>query len=161
MPSQTSEAVTQGKPSALPQPRTLPTSEKQPYALGISLEANSYGSRAFANIFKIDARVWVPGTMDLGSVDGQGMPVSDFDLYALDGAFIRKTSGFNGTYTLYFNGRADINVDGGTLHNQRYDAARNLTTTLLVVTESYPTIIFRFRNTHRTPESDVNTGVTG
>jgi hypothetical protein len=161
MPSQTSEAATQGKPSALPQPRTLPTSEKQPYALGISLEANSYGSRAFANIFKIDARVWVPGTMDLGSVDGQGMPVSDFDLYALDGAFIRKTSGFNGTYTLYFNGRADINVDGGTLHNQRYDAARNLTTTLLVVTESYPTIIFRFRNTHRTPESDVNTGVTG
>ena len=85
----------------------------QPYALGISLEANSYGSRAFADIFKIDARVWVPGTMDPGPVDKQGMPISDFDLFTLDGNYIRETSGFNGTYTLYFTGLADIERRAG------------------------------------------------
>jgi hypothetical protein len=157
-PSQTPQATTQALPSASPQPTK---SEKQPYALGISIEAGDYASRAFANIFKTDARVWVPGTMKLGPVDGQGMPVGDFDLYALDGAAIGRTAGFNGTYTLYFSGLADVDAGGGTLGNQSYDAARNLTTARLVVTEPYPTIIFRFRNTRRTSESAVKTGVTG
>jgi hypothetical protein len=161
MPSRTSEAATQVAPSALPQPETLPASERLPYALGISLEANSYGSRAFANIFKNDARVWVPGTMDPGPVDNQGMPTGDFDLFTLDSAYIRDTAGFNGTYTLYFTGQAEISATGGTIQNQHYDGARNLTTSQLTVTEPYPTIIFQFRNTRRNPGSDVNTGVTG
>ncbi|MBN2083635.1 MAG: hypothetical protein JW748_00325 [Anaerolineales bacterium] len=159
--SPTPEAATQAQPSASPRFETLPAPDRQPYALGISLEAGSYGARAFANIFKNDARVWVPGTMDPGPVDERGMPVSDFDLYALDGAYIRETSGFNGTYTLYFNGLADVDAMSGTVQDQHYDDAQNLTKARLLVTEPYPTIILYFRNTQRTAESAVDTGVTG
>jgi hypothetical protein len=164
-PSQTSQAAKQAQPSASPRPGTLPSSGtpsgKRPYALGISLDAISYGERAFADIFKIDARVWIPGTMDLGPVDKQGMPTSDFDLFSLDGNYIRETAGCNGTYTLYFNGLAEISAMGGTFQNQHYDPLQNLTTAQLLVTEPYPTIILFFRNTRRTAESETNTGVTG
>jgi hypothetical protein len=136
--------------------------ERQPYALGISVEAGDYGSRAFANIFKNDARVWVPGTMKLGPVDEQGMPTTDFDLFTLDGAYISTTSGFNGTYTLYFNGLADVAlINAGTIQDQHYDAAANLTTMKLVLTERFPTIAFQFTNTRRTSQSELGTGVTG
>jgi hypothetical protein len=160
-PSPTPEATVQPQLSGTPQPATLPPSEGKPYSLGISLEAGSYGSRAFANIFKNDARVWVPGTMDLGPVDELGMPTSDFDLYTLDGAFIRETAGFNGTYTLYFNGQADVDAMGGEIQDQSYDDAQNLTQAHLLVSEPYPTIILYFRNTRRTAESEPGTGVTG
>ncbi|GAB4495439.1 MAG: hypothetical protein Fur0016_15120 [Anaerolineales bacterium] len=145
------------------QPPLAPTlaPAQRPYALGISLEANSYSSRAFANILKNDARVWVPDTMNPGAVDENGMPTSDFDLFTLDGAFLHETSGFNGTYTLYFNGTADLNASGGTLQNQQYDATQNLTTARLLVNDPYPTVILYFRNTRRTPQSSLNSGVTG
>jgi hypothetical protein len=134
---------------------------RRPYALGISLEAISYESRAFANMLKGDARVWKPGTMDLGPVDGNGMPTADFDLFVLDGEYIKETGGFQGVYTLYFNGEADVEAEGGALRNQRYDSAGNLTTAQLVVSDPYPSIWFNFRNTRRTAESAAGTGVTG
>lgn len=159
-------AQTPGVPaSSTPVASASPTTaapERQPYALGISVEAGDYGSRAFANIFKNDARVWVPGTMKLGPVDQQGMPTTDFDLYTLDGNYISRTSGFDGTYTLYFNGLADVAMAyTGILQDQHYDAAANLTTMKLVLTERFPTVQFQFRNTRRTSQSESGTGVTG
>lgn len=162
VPTPTSASLPAPTESAPPtQPPPEPDSSPASYALGISLEAGSYHSRAFADMFKHDARVWIPGTMDPGPVDENGMPASDFDLFTLDGAAILDTSGFNGAYTLYFNGTADLDAAGGTLQNQQYDPAQNLTTAQLVVTEPYPTIIFYFRNTRRSPESPLNSGVTG
>lgn len=160
-PTLTVASPTQRIDPTQPPPQPPLDSASPLYALGISVEAGSYATRAFANIFKNDARVWIPGTMDPGPVDENGMPTSDFDLFTLDGAYLENTSGFNGTYTLYFNGKADVEVTGGTLQNQQYDAAQNLTTVQLVVTEPYPTIIFYFRNTRRSPESPLNSGVTG
>jgi hypothetical protein len=151
-------------PTGAPPPAPEPTGaaeEGRPYALGISVDAIGYGSRAFADMFKNDARVWLPDTMELGPLDENGMPTSDFNLFTLDGAFIRETGGFQGTYTLYFNGQAEVSAQGGSLRNQRYDSARNLTTAQLAVSDPYPSIWFEFRNTRRSAESAAGTGVTG
>lgn len=99
--------------------------------------------------------------MNPGLVDENGMPTSDFDLFTLDDAFLHETAGFNGTYILYFNGIADLHASGGTLQNQQYDTTKNLTTARLVVSDPYPTLILYFRNTRRTPQSSLNSGVTG
>ena len=147
-----------------PTPGATPTAQaggKPSYSLGISLEAISYGERAFADMFKGDARIWFPDTMDPGPVDGNGMPTSDFNLFALDGAYVRETGGFQGTYALYFNGQAQVAAQGGELRGQYYDPGQNLTAARLVVRDPYPSIWFEFRETRRTADSPANTGVTG
>ena len=133
-----------------------------PYALGISLGAEGYNTRAFANVLYHDARVWKPGTSAYGPTDANGMPKQDFDLFVLDGGFAQNfhMAAFNGTYRLYFNGQANVTADGGAIQNKQYDSATNRTTANLVVTQAYPTIILKFRSTRRAPASALNTGVT-
>ncbi|MGV3616766.1 MAG: PA14 domain-containing protein [Fimbriimonas sp.] len=139
------------------------TSAAQPYRLGISASANEYGTRAFANMLAIDARVWSPGTSNLGPVDGNGYPTTDFDLFVLDGGFAagQNLNGFNGTYRLSFTGQATVTANGGTLSPPTYNSGTNTTTATLVVTQTHPTISFTFRNTRRTSGSPLGSGVTG
>lgn len=162
-PSQTAPAASITPAAAPVQPPPPPTvlPVRRAYALGISLEGGSYASRAFTNLFKIDARVWAPGTMTPGPVDEHGMPSSDFDLFALDGAFLQKTAGFHGTYRLYFNGQAELSAQGGTLQNQVYNSAQNLTQVDFHISDPYPTVRFDFRNTRRSADSPLHSGVTG
>ena len=136
---------------------------QQPYNLGISVSANGYSERAWADMFKSDARVWQPGTSTDGPTDANGYPTTDFDLFTLDGGFAQNVQMYalNGTYKLYFTGQATITANGGTLQNVNYNAGTNQTTADLIVTQSYPTISFTFRNTKRTSGSATNTGVTG
>ena len=136
---------------------------QQPYNLGISVSANGYNERAWADMFKSDARVWQPGTSTDGPVDANGYPTTDFDLFTLDGGFAQNIQMYplNGTYKLHFTGQATVTANGGTLQNVSYNAGTNVTTADLVVSASYPTISFAFRNTKRTSGSATNTGVTG
>jgi hypothetical protein len=68
----------------------------------------------------------------------------------------------NGTYRLYFNGKATVSAGGSIpVTNMAYDSLKNLSTATLVISDSNNTDLWlTFSNTRRTPSSATNSGVT-
>lgn len=134
----------------------------QPYHLGISTDGSQYAARPFADMLKIDARPWLPGTTNAAPVDARGWPTADCDLFVLDGGFVasNRMGSYAGTYRLRFIGQADIPGGWGfTLRNKQYNPTTNVTTAELIATETHPTLMIQFRNTRRDPQGATNTGI--
>ncbi|MCS6777174.1 MAG: hypothetical protein RMJ43_14195 [Chloroherpetonaceae bacterium] len=140
------------------------TRAQEPYHLGISISANAYNERAWADMFKCDARIWQVGTLSDGPVDANGMPTTDCDIFVFDGYFAQnhlRMGSIRGTYRLYFSGQATVSAPWtGGIQNVQYDPATNTTTARLVINSDLPSILIRLQNTRRTPSSPLNSGVT-
>jgi hypothetical protein len=73
-----------------------------------------------------------------------------------------STHNNNGTYRLYFNGRATVSAGGSIpVTNMAYDSAKNLSTATIVINDSNNTDLWlTFTNTRQTAAGATNTGVT-
>jgi len=73
-----------------------------------------------------------------------------------------NTHNNNGTYRLYFNGRATVSAGGSIpITDMAYDTAKNLSTASLVIADSNNTDLWlTFTNTRRTAAAATSTGVT-
>ena len=114
----------------------------------------------FADAMKQSRPHWDSyGTLDgAASVDANGWPTTDASILVWEGR-----SNNQGTYTLTFNGQADISVsfNYATITSKSYDAGSNTTTAILVVTDTgAENFQLNFSNTVRSPGSGTNTGVT-
>ena len=129
--------------------------------LGVNLsgvEDWSY-DRMFADVMKSARRPSDVGS-HLGTppVDAKGWPAADCSIVLWHGI-----ANMHGTYRLSFTGQADVSTYWGaaTVGNKQYNAATNTTTATITY---YPTdgsgLLLNLRNTRRTPNGPLNTGVT-
>lgn len=121
---------------------------------------NFTGPDGFADAMKESRPHWDNyGTLDgAAPVDGDRWPTSDASIMVWEGR-----ANNNGTYTLIFNGQADVtnSFNYATISNKSYDASTNTTTATLVITDTgAENFVLNFANTIRTPGSGTNTGVT-
>ena len=107
------------------------------------------------------------------ATDENGWPTQDFLITIAD---LRNAQGkqvdpnphivdITGTYSISFNGIADVStccLTNAEFRNENYDAATNTTTLdfFLGEGEKQAFLQLRFRNTQRTADADVNTGIT-
>ncbi|GCE14763.1 carbohydrate-binding protein [Tengunoibacter tsumagoiensis] len=114
----------------------------------------------FADAMKQSRAHWdTYGTLD-GSApsDANGWPTTDASIMVWEGRDNNQ-----GTYTLTFNGQADVTVslNYATINDKTYDAGSNTTTARLVVTDTgAENFQLNFANTIRTSGAATNTGVT-
>ena len=128
-------------------------------SIGINLSEPDWGT--FTDAMKTSGGTWDnrnPGASGAAPVDADGWPTTDFGFYIWQG--LSKT---DGTYSVSFNGQADISdpLNYETFVNKSYDAATNTTTLKMVVNNADKINLYLiFSNTMRTATSDKQTGIT-
>jgi hypothetical protein len=156
-PTATVEATPGSESVALP-PTEDPTRNK----VGMNLWFNRDwgGQFAFVDVMK-ESRAWQDGAnwgLPVGGVDEFGWPTADASTVVFSG----DAADFNGTYTLIFEGQADVSLlwTPGTVANKTWDAATNTTRAdvTYAMTPSNRSVGLVFRNTRRTPSSPLGSG---
>lgn len=151
-------AATPG-PEAVAQP---PAEDPSRNRIGLNLWFNRDwgGSFAFADVMK-ESRPWQDGANwnnPVGGVDEFGWPTADASTVIFSG----DAADFNGTYTLLFEGQADVSLlwSPGTVANKTWDPATNTTRAdvTYAMTPANRSVGLAFRNTRRTPGSPLGSG---
>ena len=134
---------------------SAPMSAGPPIGINILYAGDYTPDLLFADAFK-QSRSWNTSSGSSASVDSNGWPVLDANIYVWAG----QTLNMSGTYALSFNGQATVTVTlgGGTISNQTYDSSSNRTTATLAMTNA--DLLLSFTNTQRTSSSATNTGIT-
>ncbi|MBM2816951.1 MAG: hypothetical protein HW421_3713 [Ignavibacteria bacterium] len=143
------------------------SNSQQPRQLGVNITENG----AFVNIINHTNRY-----QKATGFDSLGWSLSDFELVLLDGRPATEWTNeiddpevyridYSGTYKSSFKGIADISLWGtAQITNKKYDTVSNLTTFDLVVPspplKDYGFIYLIFKNTKRSPESQLSSGIT-
>ncbi|MCK5919896.1 MAG: hypothetical protein KAG66_03085 [Methylococcales bacterium] len=103
--------------------------------LGMNLVLNKdwANQQVFADTVK-SARNWTKYKgAGRASIDAQGWPTEDADLYVFSGV---RITNYHGTYGLRFDGEGSITVSGGTLQNKVYSAQQDQTSAEIIVTNT-------------------------
>ena len=124
-----------------------------PIGININYAGDWVPELLFADAFK-QSRNWTTPAGATVPIDANGWPAQDASIYVWAG----QTLDMSGTYALSFGGQATVTASGGTLSNQLYDSATNVTTA--TVTMGNTDLHMVFANTRRTAASPTNTGVT-
>jgi Carbohydrate binding module (family 6) len=148
-------------PSAKPHSklRRLEVSQtKNLMGMNVDFTGDYSETRMFADAIK-QSRTWQKLDSDQPApIDANGWPLQDVRLTVWHGI-----SRMNGTYSLSFNGRADVGIDccAGSIQNKTYNASTNTTTANLVYPATNKVGLFlRFQNTQRTASSAIDSGIT-
>jgi len=131
--------------------------------MGINIDhaGDSGNLKIYANAFKT-VRLGSPNNPTDGSVtlDSNGNPPKDFGVFMWDaGGYMKDTEG---TYTITFNGSADVAIGMGSVTMTQpvtYNSSTNTSTGKFTV-NSNSTVTLKFTNTKRTASSATNTGIT-
>lgn len=151
-------SATPGSETVVQPPSEDPTRNK----VGMNLWFNRDwgGQFAFVDVMK-ESRAWQDGAnwgLPVGGVDEFGWPTADASTVVFSG----DAADFNGTYTLLFEGQADVSLlwTPGTVANKTWDAATNTTRAdvTYAMTPSNRSVGLVFRNTRRTPSSPLGSG---
>src|SRR5512135_2417294 len=136
--------------------------------LGLSLSTMD-----FVDVMKT-VRDWSPLGQSSVPRDANGWPTSDASICVFDVRVNQPWNGpdpnavppdISGTYHLSFHGEAAVAGPGWdypliTVQDQTYDPTTNTTTADVVIPKGQPFVILDFADTHRTPDSPTNTGIT-
>jgi Carbohydrate binding module (family 6) len=148
-------------PSAKPHSklRRLEVSQtKNLMGMNVDFTGDYSETRMFADAIK-QSRTWQKLDSDQPApIDAKGWPLEDVRITVWHGI-----SRMNGTYSLSFNGQADVGIDccSGSIQNKTYNASTNTTTATLVYPATDKVGLFlRFQRTQRTASSAVNSGIT-
>ena len=143
----------------------------QPFPGRIGVEVADQPT-AFVDVAKILRRFQLSSNNANAPTDENGWPASDaytvlFDYRAVpawnppidDPAAFQPD--MSGVYKLSFNGQAKVATSLGSIANQAFDPAANVTTADLSVPSGAPyLVILTFTGTQRTPDAGINTGFT-
>ncbi|MFM8410685.1 MAG: fibronectin type III domain-containing protein, partial [Alphaproteobacteria bacterium] len=151
-------AATPGSGVAVQPPTEDPTRNK--VGLNVWFNRDWGGQFAFVDVMK-ESRAWQDAAnwnLPVGGVDEFGWPTADASTVVFSG----DAADFNGTYTLLFEGQADVSLmwTAGTVANKTWDAATNTTRAEVTyaMTPSNRSVGLVFRNTRRTPSSPLGSG---
>jgi hypothetical protein len=132
--------------------------------IGINIDAPADYSenRLYADVIK-SSRGFISGSNVNGStfvaVDANGWPTGDFSFYVWSGI-----QNMYGTYTLTFNGKANVTSNPGGILTTTYNSANNTSTGTLIFMPAWEpspsTLTLSFANTQQSSSSATNTGVT-
>jgi hypothetical protein len=132
---------------------TPPAPLGPPIGININYAGDWVPDLLFADAF-MENRGFTLASGSPAPVDANGWPTVDAKVYVWAG----QTLNMSGTYALSFVGQANVACTGGTVSNQVYNAATNVTTATVTMTNA--DLNMAFTNTQRTASSGTNTGVT-
>jgi hypothetical protein len=134
----------------------------EPNALGMNLDSQQdwIPQRMFADAMKSSRTLKRLGSKSPAAedvaMDAARWPTEDFEI-----GFWFDAERMDGTYRLYFKGKADVDAVGATVQKLAYDGKTNTSTAAVVVTEAGPgALVLRFAHTRRAPRSTAADGLT-